>query len=217
MRKELDRQIRLMVEHGVYGAYARNRDGLETPYLSEEWWQAVGVALKSARQAGFSLCMVDEFEWPSGEARDYWMPGLIRAAWLLPTPSSAFASYVPRNDRFKVPSSSPCNVMKLDLYGMAATPCRTKRMPPALGPTNAAQQRRRAILALLKDIEVLIDRGPDGETDPGSKLIPISQKLHQKVAEWAELEGWSTQTAVNFFFLLGLKRWCVSNKKNLIA
>ena len=73
--EELGKQIRQMVEHGVYGAYAHNRDGLETPYLSEAWWQAVGEALHAAREAGFSLCMVDEFEWPSGEARDYWLPG----------------------------------------------------------------------------------------------------------------------------------------------
>ena len=45
---------------------------MATPYLSEAWWQAVGAALKASREAGFSLCMVDEFEWPSGEARDYW-------------------------------------------------------------------------------------------------------------------------------------------------
>ena len=73
--KEIERQIRQMVEHGVYGAYVHNRHGLETPYLSEEWWQAVGSALQSSRENGFSLCMVDEFEWPSGEARDDWMPG----------------------------------------------------------------------------------------------------------------------------------------------
>ena len=71
---ELGRQIRQMVEHGVYGAYAHNRDGLTTPYLSEKWWQVVGEALKAAKDAGFDLCMVDEFEWPSGEARDYWLP-----------------------------------------------------------------------------------------------------------------------------------------------
>lgn len=76
---ELGRQIRQMVEHGVFGAYVHNRDGLETPYLSEEWWQAVGVALKVSREVGFSLCMVDEFEWPSGEARDYWMPGINKS------------------------------------------------------------------------------------------------------------------------------------------
>jgi hypothetical protein len=73
--KEIDRQIRQMVKHGVYGAYVHCRGGLETPYLSEDWWQAVGSALKSARENGFTLCMVDDFEWPSGEARDYWMLG----------------------------------------------------------------------------------------------------------------------------------------------
>lgn len=73
--EEISRQIRLMVEHGVYGAYAHNRDGLQTPYLSEDWWRAVGAGLKTAREEGFSFCLVDDFEWPSGEARDYWMPG----------------------------------------------------------------------------------------------------------------------------------------------
>jgi len=73
--EELGRQIRQMVEHGVYGAYAHNRDGLQTRYMSEEWWQALGGALQASKDAGFCLCMVDEFEWPSGEARDYWMPG----------------------------------------------------------------------------------------------------------------------------------------------
>lgn len=77
--EELGRQIRQMVEHGVYGAYAHNRDGLQTRYLSEEWWQALGGGLQVAREAGFSLCMVDEFEWPSGEARDYWMPGINKS------------------------------------------------------------------------------------------------------------------------------------------
>ncbi len=77
--EELGKQIRQMVEHGVYGAYAHNRDGLETPYLSEAWWTAVGEALQAAREAGFSLCMVDEFEWPSGEARDYWLPGINKS------------------------------------------------------------------------------------------------------------------------------------------
>jgi len=77
--KELRRQIKEMTDHGVYGAYAHNRDGLETPYLSEAWWQAVGEALEAAREYRFSLCMVDEFEWPSGEARDYWMEGINKS------------------------------------------------------------------------------------------------------------------------------------------
>ena len=76
---ELRRQIKQMVDHGVYGAYVHNRDGLQTPYLSEAWWEAVGEALKAARDYGFSLCMVDDFEWPSGEARDYWLPGINKS------------------------------------------------------------------------------------------------------------------------------------------
>ncbi|ADV83033.1 glycosyl hydrolase [Terriglobus saanensis] len=72
---ELRRQMKQMIDHGVYGAYAHNRDGLETPYLSETWWKVVGEALDAAQELGFSLCMVNEFEWPSGEARDYWLPG----------------------------------------------------------------------------------------------------------------------------------------------
>ena len=77
--KELKRQMLEMIEHGVYGAYAHNRDGLQTRYLSEDWWQALGEGLKAAKEAGFSLCMVDDFEWPSGEARDYWMPGINKS------------------------------------------------------------------------------------------------------------------------------------------
>ena len=34
-------------------------------YLSEAWWQALGERPQAAKVAGFSLCMVDEFEWPS--------------------------------------------------------------------------------------------------------------------------------------------------------
>src|SRR6516165_7530616 len=59
---EIDQQIRQMVKHGVYGAYVHCRGGLETPYLCEEWWEAVGSALQSARENGFMLCMVDELE-----------------------------------------------------------------------------------------------------------------------------------------------------------
>jgi hypothetical protein len=84
--EELKRQMQEMIDHGVYGAYAHNRDGLETPYLSEEWWKVLGEALQAAREIGFSLCMVDEFEWPSGEARDYWLPGMNKSRVLAANP-----------------------------------------------------------------------------------------------------------------------------------
>jgi len=74
--KELGRQIDEMVSQGVYGAYVHNRTGLQTPYLSEEYFKVVGAAFEKAKKAGFLLDFVDEYEWPGGEARDVWLKGL---------------------------------------------------------------------------------------------------------------------------------------------
>lgn len=73
---EVDRQIREMVSQGVYGAYVHNRTGLQTPYLSDEYWRVVKLAYESAKKHGFIFGFVDEYEWPGGEARDPWRPGL---------------------------------------------------------------------------------------------------------------------------------------------
>src|SRR5271169_5739440 len=73
---EVNRQIDEMVAHGVYGAFVHNRTGLETPYMSEEYFDVVRQAFAKAKQVGFHLGFVDEFEWPSGEARDPWRPGI---------------------------------------------------------------------------------------------------------------------------------------------
>ncbi|MCL5006252.1 MAG: hypothetical protein M1404_06925 [Acidobacteria bacterium] len=101
--EELRRQIKQMVDHGVYGAYVHNRDGLETPYLSDVWWEAVGQALKAAREYGFSLCMVDEFEWPSGEARDYWMKGINKSRVVAANPDFQIHRLRPEETRVHGP------------------------------------------------------------------------------------------------------------------
>ncbi|HZO99961.1 MAG TPA: glycosyl hydrolase [Terriglobia bacterium] len=101
--EELARQIRQMVDQGVFGAYAHNRDGLETPYLSEEWWQVLGSALKTSREVGFSLCMVDEFEWPSGEARDFWLPGINKSRVVAANPEYRMRQLHPVEKRFRGP------------------------------------------------------------------------------------------------------------------
>ncbi len=116
---ELRRQIKQMVDHGVYGAYVHNRDGLQTPYLSEDWWEAVGEALKAARDYGFSLCMVDEFEWPSGEARDYWMPGINKSRVVAANPDfhmhrlrpTETVVHGPRSVRIPLPSRTAAVVI----------------------------------------------------------------------------------------------------------
>jgi hypothetical protein len=75
-KREVERQIEEMVSQGVYGAYAHNRTGLDTPYLSEEYFSIIEAALKKSKELGFHFSVVDDYEWPSGEARDVWLKGV---------------------------------------------------------------------------------------------------------------------------------------------
>jgi hypothetical protein len=72
---KIQKEIRRMVDQHVYGAFLHARDGLLTPYHSEEWWQAIGAGLEQSKRSGFSFNFVDEYDWPSGEARNIWMAG----------------------------------------------------------------------------------------------------------------------------------------------
>ena len=71
----IQRQIREMVDQHVFGAFLHGRDGLETPYLSEEWFKAIGAGLEQSKKSGFEFNFVDEYDWPSGEVRNVWMSG----------------------------------------------------------------------------------------------------------------------------------------------
>ena len=72
---KIQEEIRRMVDQHVYGAFLHARDGLLTPYHSEEWWRAIGAGLEQAKRSGFEFNFVDEYDWPSGEARNIWMAG----------------------------------------------------------------------------------------------------------------------------------------------
>jgi hypothetical protein len=72
---KIQEEIRNMVDQHVYGAFLHARDGLQTPYHSEEWWQAIGAGLEQAKRSAFSFNFVDEYDWPSGEVRNIWMSG----------------------------------------------------------------------------------------------------------------------------------------------
>jgi hypothetical protein len=71
----IQKQIRDMVDQHVYGAFLHGRDGLETPYLSGEWFEAIGAGLVQSKKSGFEFNFVDEYDWPSGEVRNVWMSG----------------------------------------------------------------------------------------------------------------------------------------------
>lgn len=70
--KELKRQIDLMMEQGVYGAFMHARSGLnesgKTPYFSDGWWAAVDTTIAYAHRKGFQAWLYDEDKWPSGSA-----------------------------------------------------------------------------------------------------------------------------------------------------
>jgi hypothetical protein len=71
----IQQEIRDMVEQHVYGAFLHGRDGLQTSYLSNEWFKAIGAGLEQSKKSGFEFNFVDEYDWPSGEARNVWMAG----------------------------------------------------------------------------------------------------------------------------------------------
>ena len=44
--EKLKRQIRMMEEQGIYGAFMHARAYLRTPYLEKEWWDAVQACVE---------------------------------------------------------------------------------------------------------------------------------------------------------------------------
>ena len=65
---EVRRQVREMHEKGCSGAFLHARHGLQTPYLSEEWFACVRAAVAEAAECGFQIWLYDEDNWPSGTA-----------------------------------------------------------------------------------------------------------------------------------------------------
>ncbi len=65
---KLKHQIDEMVDKGVYGGFLHPRAYLKTPYLEEEWWEAISACIARAKEKGFTPWLYDEYAWPSGTA-----------------------------------------------------------------------------------------------------------------------------------------------------
>ena len=65
---ELRHQIRVMKSLGMSGFFMHARGGLETEYLSDEWFHAVDVCVREAEALGMEAWSYDENGWPSGFA-----------------------------------------------------------------------------------------------------------------------------------------------------
>ncbi len=66
--ERLEKQIESMKEAGMGGFFMHSRNGLKTPYLSDEWFRCVGACVEKARELGMKACIYDEDRYPSGDA-----------------------------------------------------------------------------------------------------------------------------------------------------
>lgn len=65
---ELRRQVRLMSQMGFGGFFMHSRCGLDTKYLSEEWFKCINACVDEAEKLDMQAWLYDEDRWPSGAA-----------------------------------------------------------------------------------------------------------------------------------------------------
>ncbi|MGO4542651.1 glycosyl hydrolase [Paenibacillus sp. 2TAB19] len=63
---ELERQIEEMNRAGIGGFFMHARGGLQTPYMGEEWMEAIRSCIEKAESLGMEPWFYDENGWPSG-------------------------------------------------------------------------------------------------------------------------------------------------------
>ncbi|MBQ7153005.1 MAG: hypothetical protein IJR83_03590 [Clostridia bacterium] len=66
--EHLRRQIRDMHRLGMKGFFMHARGGLETEYLSDDWYECVNACIDEAKKLGMEAWAYDENGWPSGFA-----------------------------------------------------------------------------------------------------------------------------------------------------
>ena len=64
--EELRRQIRVMKELGMKGYFMHARGGLETEYLSDDWYDCVAACIDEGKKLNMESWAYDENGWPSG-------------------------------------------------------------------------------------------------------------------------------------------------------
>lgn len=64
--EQLHLQIEELHKQGFGGFFMHSREGLETPYLGNEWDGCIQSCVEKARQLGMEAWLYDEDRWPSG-------------------------------------------------------------------------------------------------------------------------------------------------------
>lgn len=67
-KQELRRQIRNMKDLGMRGFFMHARGGLETEYMSDEWFDCIKACIDEAKKCDMEAWAYDENGWPSGFA-----------------------------------------------------------------------------------------------------------------------------------------------------
>ena len=67
-KEELIRQIHIFKEMGLGGFFMHSRVGLNTAYLSKEWFDCIKACVAEAKKLGMQANLYDEDRWPSGAA-----------------------------------------------------------------------------------------------------------------------------------------------------
>ena len=67
-KDRLENQIQCFKEMGFGGFYMHPRCGMETKYLSDEFFKCIAQCIESAKEKGMKACLYDEDRWPSGFA-----------------------------------------------------------------------------------------------------------------------------------------------------
>ncbi|MEM2739919.1 MAG: glycosyl hydrolase [Candidatus Bathyarchaeia archaeon] len=65
---EVKRQVDLLGDAGYGGVFFHAREGLATPFLGREWFEAFEAAIEEASSKGMYVWIYDELWWPSGFA-----------------------------------------------------------------------------------------------------------------------------------------------------
>ena len=67
----LKQQVRIMHQMGLGGFFMHARVGLDTPFLSDEWFECIQACLEEAELLDMRAWLYDEDRWPSGSAGGY--------------------------------------------------------------------------------------------------------------------------------------------------
>ncbi|OHD55080.1 MAG: hypothetical protein A2096_09525 [Spirochaetes bacterium GWF1_41_5] len=67
-KEELKKQVQIMHKMGLGGFFMHARVGLDTGYLTPEWFSCINTCAEEAEKLGMKAWLYDEDRWPSGAA-----------------------------------------------------------------------------------------------------------------------------------------------------